>query len=115
MAKPVEGPAIFAKDIEKAPNSPNQSKGAAEEAEKTPAHSFEAIKKVEVEKVIVLSFRSLQLQRIAELQDELLSLAVGPASQQTPSKDSIDKALRNYGMIGRSWPECRLMLNEIYS
>lgn len=121
MAEPVEGPAIVAVDIEKAPDSHDQSSSAAEEAEnthnpeRTLAQSSEAIKKVEVEKVIVLSFRSLQLQRIAELQDELLSLAVGPASQQTPGKDLIDKALSDYGMVGRSWPECLLMVNEIYS
>ena len=48
------------------------------------------------EKVIVLSFRSLQLQRIAELQDELIRLAAAgrATSDQT---EKVDRALDNYG------------------
>ncbi len=98
MAEPVEGPAIVAVDIEKAP--------AHLPITHNPEPERKAIKKVEVKKVIVLSFRSLQLQRIAELQDKLLDLAICPASQHTPGKDLIDKSLSNYGMVGRSWPEC---------
>jgi hypothetical protein len=55
---------------------------------------------VEVEKVVVLSFRALQLQRIAELQDELLNLAVISArNEDLPSnhKDTVDSALKCYG------------------
>lgn len=61
-------------------------------------------RKVEVEKVVVLSFRTLQLQRIAELQDELLGLAVATAKgtvQQEQHKDVVDKALRAYGKISQ--------------
>lgn len=59
---------------------------------------------MEVEKVVVLSFRTLQLQRIAELQDELLSLAVATAKgtvQQEQHKDVVDKALRACGKIAQ--------------
>ena len=60
---------------------------------------FEALRKVEVEKVAVLSFRSLQLERIAEMQDDLLGLALAVTRGEAQDKDKIDKALRNYGMI----------------
>lgn len=59
---------------------------------------------VQVEKVVVLSFRTLQLQRIAELQDELLSLAVAttvPPGLKEKHKDSVDKALRAYGEMAQ--------------
>ena len=85
--------------------------GASEDAGNPPtkpkkaSKSFEAIKKLNVEKVIVLSFRTLQLKRIAELQDELLNLSLGAAAQQTSERDKIDKALSAYGMTGRSWSE----------
>jgi hypothetical protein len=60
---------------------------------------------VEAEKVVILSFRSLQLRRIAELQDELLRLsgliATGKTATGTPPSDdhksTVDCALRNYG------------------
>lgn len=60
---------------------------------------------VEAEKVVILSFRSLQLRRIAELQDELLGLsgliATGKTATGTPlpddHKSTVDCALRNYG------------------
>ena len=63
--------------------------GASEDAGNPPtkpkkaSKSFEAIKKLNVDKVIVLSFRTGQLKRIAELQDELLHLSLGAAAQQT--------------------------------
>ena len=60
---------------------------------------FEALRKVEVEKVAVLSFRSLQLERIAEMQDDLLGLALAGTRGEAQNKDEIDKALRSYGMI----------------
>ena len=51
------------------------------------------------EKVIVLSFRSLQLQRIAELQDELLRLTFDAAAGKATSNhtNNVDKGLDNYG------------------
>lgn len=58
------------------------------------------IKKVEAQKVVVLSFRSLQLRRIAELQDELLALAIRTAdtsSLPATHNSDIDKKLRDYG------------------
>lgn len=60
----------------------------------------DTFRNVEVEKVVVLSFRTLQLQRIAELQDDLLSLAVATAKgplQQTQHKSRVDDNLRAYG------------------
>ncbi|KAM0797180.1 hypothetical protein BDR22DRAFT_785675, partial [Usnea florida] len=57
------------------------------------------------EKVIVLSFRTLQLQRITELQDDLIDLTVASSfkegSQRT--KDEIDKALRDYAEALRNY------------
>jgi hypothetical protein len=61
-------------------------------------------RKVEVEKVVVLSFRTLQLQRIAELPDELLSLAVATVKSTALKgqyKDSVDHALRAYGKLAQ--------------
>ena len=58
---------------------------------------------LEVEKVIVLSFRSLQLQRISQLQDNLLVLALQDAAAQkvgnAPPDHTrrIDEALEDYG------------------
>ena len=51
------------------------------------------------EKVIVLSFRGLQLRRIAELQDELLRLSAETANAEnlTPNDKAIDAALASYG------------------
>ena len=53
----------------------------------------------EIEKVIVLSFRSLQLQRITELQDELLKLTLRAAAGKASAdqNEDVDKALENYG------------------
>ena len=79
----------------------NQRVSAAEAA-KEPMSTFtdlETIKKVEVEKVAVLSFRSLQLERIAEMQDDLLVLALAGTRGEAQDNDKIDKALQNYGMI----------------
>ena len=62
-------------------------------------NGFEASRTVEVEKVIVLSFRTLQLQ------DDLLHLTVTSAvkeSSQRPDKKEVDKALRGYGGFARS-------------
>ena len=68
----------------------------------TNAKTLEKLRKVEAEKVIVLSFRSLQLQRIAVLQDQLLGLALeyGRAGEKRAGLDvEIDKALGKYGKL----------------
>jgi len=67
------------------------------------------IKRLEAQKVIVLSFRSLQLRRIAELQDELLSLTVKTADSLNLSDNHnsiVDKTLRNYGECFLVGPWC---------
>ena len=52
----------------------------------------------EIETVIVLSFRYLQLQRIAQLQDDLLLLAAKDAAGNVPHHtENVDKALNDYG------------------
>lgn len=100
----VTGAATVMSDIEEARNDHseeesvfNQTEGS-KNAEST-LNNIESIKKVEVERVIVLSFRTLQLQRIAELQDELLEHAVRGLSgtDQTQNKDVVDQALQKYG------------------
>jgi hypothetical protein len=62
--------------------------------------TFQDMKRIETQKVIVLSFRSLQLRRIAELQDELFRLAVKTADipnlPETHNSD-VDNALHAYG------------------
>ena len=54
---------------------------------------------LEIEKVIVLSFRSLQLQRISQLQDDLLRLTLSDAAGNAPPDhtEKVDKALEDYG------------------
>lgn len=58
------------------------------------------LRKVEVEKVVVLSFRALQLQRIADLQDEVLDLVVKAPTEATSRLSinaKIDSRLGHYG------------------
>jgi len=52
------------------------------------------------EKVVVLSFRGLQLRRIAQLQDQLIALTVQSTHQgnEKHAKD-VDTALTNYGRL----------------
>lgn len=95
-------------DIEKAPSS---HIGNRKQDDKTqlprvePKTEVDDAKNIEAEKVVVLSFRGLQLRRISELQDELLHLAVISATGLTETgaslpdnhKNVVDKALREYG------------------
>ena len=96
---------IAAPDVEKARDAAAQyrraSAAAAANERTNTITDFEALRKVEVEKVAVLSFRSLQLERIAEMQDELLVLALVRARGETQDREKIDKALQNYGMIDK--------------
>lgn len=97
MAEPVHVPDIEQAEGHRSPSiHHNEWFSPGIEAE---AH-FQDIKRVETQKVIVLSFRSLQLRRIAELQDELLRLAIKTAD--TPNlpdthNADVDQTLRNYG------------------
>jgi hypothetical protein len=54
----------------------------------------------EAEKIVILSFRGLQLGRISELQDELLSLSIISVSSEAISsehKEKVDKVMAEYG------------------
>jgi len=54
----------------------------------------------EAEKIVILSFRGLQLGRISELQDELLRLSIISASSEAISsehKEKVDKVMADYG------------------
>ncbi len=89
-------------DLEEARcNSEESTRDTAGKPFQSADYSFEAMKKVEVEKVFVLSFRTLQLKRIAEMQDELLALTFGSTSQQTPNKEEGDAVLNNYSWYNR--------------
>lgn len=60
---------------------------------------------VEAEKVVILSFRSLQLHRIAVMQDSLLKLSIKATTtdnHQEEFNNSIDKALKEYGESSHS-------------
>ncbi|KAN0115486.1 hypothetical protein V8E51_005030 [Hyaloscypha variabilis] len=89
-------------DIEQAPGI--ESKGGKEDEKPQPLdNNVEANatkpKKVDAERAIVLSFRSLQLYRITELQDNLFHLAIISSSASPKPenhKDVVDKALRDY-------------------
>lgn len=99
-------------DIEQAPHSqvgsPNSPNAPADKVTQPPGrhtirHTADSTKNVEVDKVIVLSFRNLQLRRIADLQDKLLRLAAVnehgiEATTLSNHKNLVDKALRDYGM-----------------
>jgi hypothetical protein len=55
---------------------------------------------IETEKIVILSFRGLQLERISELQDELLRLSmISASSEAVPSdhKEKVDKVMGDYG------------------
>ena len=98
MAETVHVPDIEQAEEHRSPSIHHNEQGPSPDFE-TEAH-FQDIKRVETQKVIILSFRSLQLRRIAELQDELLRLAVKTAD--TPNlpdthNSDVDKTLRNYG------------------
>ena len=89
-------------DIEQAPRPKDRTIKAEETIQpfQSEARTKEYFKKVEAEKVIVLSFRGLQLRRIAELQDNLLTLSIAAARGTLVSdtdKTLIDKALKDYG------------------
>ena len=109
MAKPQAGSTSDPADIEEARDVPEPpieaSRDAKVETEKLNKvyDYFEASKTVEVEKVIVLSFRTLQLQRITELQDNLLGLTAASDFNEGSQrlKEEIDKALGDYG--GFAW------------
>ena len=90
-------------DIEQAPEPEDGTIKAEETIQPSQSEvrtKEEHSEKVEAEKVIVLSFRGLQLRRIAELQDNLLTLSIAAARGTLVSnaeKTLIDKALKNYG------------------
>jgi len=66
---------------------------------------FEHIRNLDSEKLIVLSFRALQLKRITELQQELLrlqgALATGGSSKSKEKEilNPIDAVLQQYGKL----------------
>ena len=110
-------PTSASPDIEKAPShldEGNQEQSAKSRGSERPESSMtekqaeieidhpEDLKKVQMEKVVVLSFRTLQLQRITELQDELLGLAYHSVNH-TPDKDVLDRALRSYAEALRNY------------
>jgi hypothetical protein len=98
MAETVHVPDIEQADGHRSPSIHYNEQGPSPDTE-AEAH-FQDIKRVESQKVIILSFRSLQLRRIAELQDELLRLAVKTADiPNLPDTHSseVDRTLRDYG------------------
>jgi hypothetical protein len=72
------------------------------------AHS-RLTRQAEVEKVVILSFRNLQLRRIGELQDKLLR----PAVETTQTKDSSETHNSDVDMTLRAYGEYALL--ELYS
>ena len=103
MAEPQAESSTDPADLEEARNVPDAK--VETENLKRVITGFEASKAVEAEKVIVLSFRTLQLQRLAELQDDLLILTISSASKRgfnRPNKEVVDKALRDFGGFARS-------------
>lgn len=50
------------------------------------------------DKVVVLSFRNLQLKRIGDLQDKLIALSMAKQPLYSDHADSVDQALRAYGV-----------------
>lgn len=91
-----------------AASSPGVEDGSANNESGVPLASLHAdlTANVDIRRVVVLSFRQLQLRRIAELQDELLGLAVRTARglPRDKDKDAIDEALSKYGQLApRRW------------
>ena len=70
-----------------------------------PVQDINPTRTAEIETVIVLSFRSLQLQRIAQLQDDLLVLAAKDTAGNAPPhhSENVDKALDAYGNVVRTF------------
>lgn len=86
-------------DIERGSNDQNLDHSSQPHS-KSEARTTELLPKpfstLKAEKVVILSFRSLQLSRIAELQDELLTLNIeGAGGNILPANHSsrVDKAL----------------------
>lgn len=50
------------------------------------------------DKVVVLSFRNLQLRRIGDLQDKLIALSMAKQPLHSDHADRVDQALRAYGV-----------------
>lgn len=81
-------------DVEQAPagNFNDNASPAAQGSDLPPRKT----KRISAEKVIVLSFRGLQLQRIAALQDRLIGLSTQQGNDSSHF-DKIDETLGAYG------------------
>lgn len=67
------------RDMHQERNSAGEETLTSYRKPKRVSNSVKAIKKIKVEKVIVLSFHTLQLKRIVELQDDLPGTVVSPS------------------------------------
>lgn len=84
-------------DLEQAPGMQlNEDAGRPTRADGQP-HPPESKNDIMAEKVIVFSFRNLQLKRIGALQDELMALSLVKEPLQPDHDDRVDKVLKNYG------------------
>ncbi len=90
-------------DVEAIAADPSPKRFAPDAQEPSSTPSFRGL---DSDNVVVISFRALQLQRIAELQDELLELGVSTGSKEALTereKETIDAALAKYGKSRPIW------------
>ncbi|CZR57810.1 uncharacterized protein PAC_07699 [Phialocephala subalpina] len=104
-------------DIELAPDGQDSGLGAQPRPEsENNARQNGPTNSVTADKVVILSFRDLQLKRIAELQDQLLALSVQAVIGDSLAPDhtsKVDRALSDYAEALRNYET--LSMNAIPS
>lgn len=88
--------------MEQAPKTPSRGNTGSRPRIGLPRRTFDSANDINAEKVLVFSFRNLQLKRIAELQDRLIGLSMDTFSSQDLAPDhisNVDQALGEYGKL----------------
>lgn len=90
--------ALAQADVEQAPGK--QYSDDASRPPRTDGHPQppDPTNNIIADKVVVLSFRNLQLRRIGDLQDKLIALSMAKQPLHSDHADRVDQALRAYGV-----------------
>lgn len=84
-------------DVEKAPDTQSRDDASRPPRADWQLHPPDPTNDIIADKVIVLSFRNLQLKRIGALQDELIAFSLAREPLPPDHSDRVDQALRAYG------------------
>lgn len=84
-------------DVEKAPDTQLRDDASRPPLTDRQPHPPSSTNDIIADKVIVLSFRNLQLKRIGALQDKLIELSMAREPLLPGHADRVDETLRAYG------------------